>query len=261
MNTASIGRVASKVALVTGGASGIGRATALLLAREGARVAIGDHDPAAGDAAVAALRDTGAEALFVLLDVRREADWDRAVSTVVGAWGRLDVLVNNAGIGHAAAILDTSLEDWRRVMAVNMESVFLGTRAAMRVMPATGGGSIVNLSSIAGLIGAPLMGAYAASKGGVRLFSKVAALECAQAGLNIRVNSVHPAFIDTPLVRGHVAHTADPEKTRRYLERFQPIGRMGRPEEIAEGILYLASDASSFVTGSELVIDGGVTAA
>jgi NAD(P)-dependent dehydrogenase (short-subunit alcohol dehydrogenase family) len=171
------------------------------------------------------------------------------------------VLVNNAGIGHAATILDTSLADWRRVMAVNMEGVFLGTRAAMRVMPATGGGSIVNLSSIAGLIGAPLMGAYAASKGGVRLFSKVAALECAQAGLNIRVNSVHPAFIDTPLVRAHVDHTAEPEKTRRHLERFQPIGRMGRAEDIAEGNLALASDASSFVTGSELVIDGGLTAA
>ena len=248
------------MAWITGGGSGIGRATALLMAREGAKVAVADLDGAQAEETAALVRAAGGTAIALAQDVTDEDGWDVALATIVQAFGRLDVLVNNAGVGLTMPVTETTLKGWRRVMAVNTDAVFLGTRTAMRAMRETGGGSIVNISSIYGIVVAANVGAYAASKGAVRLFTKVAAVEAAQAGWNIRVNSVHPAFIDTPMVRRHTDLSADPEQSRQKVAQAHPMGRLGRPEEIAEGILYLASDASSFMTGSELVIDGGYTA-
>ena len=254
-----VGRVQDKVALVTGGASGIGRATCLLLAHEGAKVAVADLDLSGAEAVAADIRGRGGPSLALPLDVVEEADWQRVVAAVVDAWGDLDILVNSAGIGAAKPILDTSLADWRRMMAINLDGVFLGTKAGIAVMRQRGG-SIVNLSSVLGIVGRAGSAAYSASKGGVRLFSKSAALECAANGWNIRVNSVHPGYIATPMVESHLARAADPAAARRGVEQYHPVRRLGRAEEIAEGILYLASDAASFTTGSELVIDGALTA-
>lgn len=255
------GRVEGKIIVVTGAASGLGRAGARRLAEEGARVVLADRDGKGAEAAAAEIAGAGGSAIFESHDVTREAEWERLVGTVVDRFGRLDVLVNNAGVAIGKPLLATSLEEWRALHAVNMEGVFLGTKAAVAAMIPGGGGSIVNVSSVAGLIGAPMMSAYCASKGGVRLFTKAVAMECAQMKWNIRVNSIHPAFVWTPMVQRHAAEMGDVERTRAWLERLQPIGRMGEPREIADGMLFLASDESSFVTGSELVIDGGLTAA
>jgi NAD(P)-dependent dehydrogenase (short-subunit alcohol dehydrogenase family) len=258
------GRVQDKVALITGAASGIGAATARLLAREGARLALADLDAARGEAVAAAIRAGGAEALFLEHDVTDEAAWERVIAATLARFGRLDVLVNNAGIGGPARPPDEQgLEDWRRVMAVNLDGVFLGTKHAIRAMKRNRpkpGGSIVNLSSILGLVGGTRSGAYTASKGGVRLYTKSAALACAREGNGVRVNSVHPGYIWTPLVEHAFAQLEDPEEMRRKTEALHPIGRLGEPEDIAYGILYLASDEAKFVTGAELVIDGGYTA-
>jgi len=265
-------RVAGKVAIVTGGASGLGRASAMALAREGAAVVVTDLDTAGGEATVAAVREAGGMASFAEHDVGDEAQWSRVVEATRAAHGRLDVVVNNAGIGVTNALLDITLGEWRRVMRVNLDGVFLGTRAAVQAMRATdpgpnetGGGSIINISSILGLVGAPDAAAYAASKGGVRLFTKAAALECAAKGWKIRINSIHPGYIWTPMVQSGVkrralrANTAE-DAVRDYLLAQHPIGRLGRPGDIANGVVFLASDESSFMTGAELVIDGGYTA-
>ena len=243
---ARMGRVEGKVCLVTGGASGIGAATAALLAREGGVVVRTDRRPADG---------------VVPHDVTREADWERVLDEAAARHGGLDVLVNNAGIGGTGVTVEnTSLEEWRDVLAVNLDGVFLGVRHGIRAMRRTGrGGSIVNVSSILGLVGLPLSGAYSASKGGVRLLTKTAALEMAAAKTGIRVNSVHPGFIRTPLVESRLAGPKGEVMTKR-IQRTQPTGEMGAPDDVAEAILYLASDASKFVTGSELVVDGGATA-
>jgi NAD(P)-dependent dehydrogenase (short-subunit alcohol dehydrogenase family) len=254
MEAARPGRLAGKTALITGAASGIGRATAKLFRAEGAKVAATDRNEAG-------LQDLKPDVDLVLLqDVTDEARWRQVVDATVAAFGRLDILVNSAGIGTKGNIETETLADWRRVHAVNAEGTFLGCREAVRAMKETGGGSIVNLSSVAGIIGDAQTIAYCASKGAVRLLTKSAALHCGRSGYKIRVNSVHPSFADTPMVQGLIASSRNPERTREGLARAAPLGRLGRAEEVAAAILYLASDESAFTTGTELIVDGGLTA-
>jgi NAD(P)-dependent dehydrogenase (short-subunit alcohol dehydrogenase family) len=224
------------------------------MAREGAAVVLGDVLEEEGRQTEAEIAEAGGRALFVPLDVTCEEDWLRVVQAAVASYGKLDVLVNNAGISNRARLEETSIEAWDRVMAVNAKGVFLGTKAAIPAMRKAGGGSIVNISSIYGLVGSEGSGAYHASKGAVRLFTKATAIQ--YAGDGIRANSVHPGFVDTPLT---AQFHALPGVRENRLSRT-PLGRLAGPEDIAPGILYLASDESSFVTGSELVIDGGMTA-
>jgi 3(or 17)beta-hydroxysteroid dehydrogenase len=248
------GRLAGKTALITGAASGIGRATAALFHAEGAKVAATDRNEAG-------LEGAKPFADIVLpQDVTDEARWRQVVDSAVAAFGRLDILVNSAGIGTKGNVETETLADWRRTQAVNVEGTFLGCREAVRVMKETGGGSIVNLSSVAGLIGDAQTIAYCASKGAVRLLTKSAALHCGRSGYKIRVNSVHPSFADTPMVQELIASSKNPERTREGLARAAPLGRLGRAEEVAAAILYLASDESAFTTGAEIVVDGGLTA-
>jgi len=255
------GRVLGKVVLVTGGASGIGLASAEACAREGAVAIISDLNVASGEAAARRLTDEGCKVEFLQQDATSEADWQRVVDEIVRRHGRLDVLVNNAGIAAIAPLEQETLEGWRRTQAVNMEGVFLGTREAVRVMKGHGG-SIINISSIEGLIGEPLLPAYNASKGGVRIFSKSAALYCAQEGYGIRVNSVHPGYIMTPLMIDALASMPPDQAATLQQDLMQriPLARPGEPREVAAVVLFLASDESSYVTGAELVVDGGYTA-
>jgi 3(or 17)beta-hydroxysteroid dehydrogenase len=252
-----MGRVDGKVAIVTGAASGIGRACARRLAAEGARVVATDRDEARGAAVGAEL---GAPHAFRALDVTDETAWARVVDETVAAHGRLDVLVNAAGIGIVADIERATLKEWRLVNAVNGDGVFLGCRAAFGPMKASGGGSIVNISSVAGLVGDADLAAYCASKGAVRLLTKSVALHGARRGANIRCNSVHPGFIDTPMVDGLAHAYDDPAKARERLAGANPMKRIGEVDDVAYLVLYLASDESKFVTGAELVVDGGATA-
>ena len=239
-----------RVALVTGGASGIGRATVERLARDGLHVVVSDIDPAGEQVAAAA-----DGALFVAHDVADEAAWERAIGAVLQAHGRLDVLVNNAGVSLVMPVTDTTLAQWRGLMAINVDGVFLGTKHGLLAMRRHGeGGAIVNVSSASGLVGGPLASAYCASKGAVRLFTKSVALECAAEG--IRVNSVHPGAVRTPIWGKAGIGRADEDA----IAASSPLGRMAEPEEVADAIAYLASDAARFMTGSELVIDGGYTA-
>ena len=248
------GRVAGKVALVSGGARGIGAATAKLLAQEGASVVIADVLEDDGRATEAQISESGGRATFMRLDVTDEANWNRVIEATVATYGKLDVVVNNAGISGRTTVHETLEETWDRVMAVNGKGVFLGTKLAIPELRKVGGGSIINISSIYGIVGSETSTPYHASKGAVRIFTKAAAIQ--YAGEGIRVNSVHPGFVDSPMTAA--AH-AVPEVHDLRVGRT-PLGRMGTPEDIAAGILYLASDESSFVTGSELVIDGGMTA-
>ena len=197
---------------------------------------------------------------FCAQDVTDETRWRQVVDAVVAAFGRLDILVNSAGIAFKGNIETATLDDWRKTHAVNVEGTFLGCREAIRAMKETGGGSIVNLSSVAGIIGDAQSAAYCASKGAVRLLTKSAALHCGRAGYNIRLNSVHPSFADTAMVQELIASSKNPERVREGLARAAPMGRMGRAEEVASTILFLASDESSFTTGAEIVVDGGLTA-
>ncbi|BBK31316.1 NAD(P)-dependent dehydrogenase (short-subunit alcohol dehydrogenase family) [Stella humosa] len=249
------GRVAGKVALVTGAGGGLGRAFCRALAGEGAQVVATDRDLAA---AAATADECGGLALA--LDVTDEAAWIATMAEVARRLGRLDVLVNNAGIAILNTIEDTTIEEWRLTMGVNLDGVFLGCKHGIGLMKATGG-SIINLSSVSGLVGGHNLAAYNASKGGVRLLTKSVALHCARAGYGIRCNSVHPSFVNTPMVDGMLAGAPDPEGTRRRLARQIPLGRMGETDDIAPLVVYLASDESRFVTGSEMVVDGGLTAA
>ena len=254
-----MGRVANKVAIVTGGAKGIGRETALLLAREGAKVAVTDIDEVAGTKVADEIRKAGGDAVFYFHDVTNEGQWEKVVADTVKKFGGLNILVNNAGIGVPANVEEETLEGWRKTTAINLDGVFLGVKHAVRAMK-SGKGSIVNISSIEGMVGKSDIPAYNASKGGVRIFTKSAALYCAEQGYKIRVNSVHPGFIWTPLVEQYFNDVGDVEELKQQTAALHPIGRMGDPIDIAYGILYLASDESSFVTGSELVIDGGFIA-
>ena len=250
-------RLEGKVALISGGARGLGEAQARLFAREGAKVVIGDILEKDAMKVVSNINDEGGEALFVKLDVTREEDWRTITDAAIDRFGQLDILVNNAGIGGEAgvSIEDMSEEMWDVVMAVNAKGVFFGTKLAIPEMLKTGGGSIVNISSQIGLVGSDTSNlAYMASKGAVHIFTKAVALRYATRG--IRVNSVHPGPVQTPmLAEGFV----DEQRKRNVISRI-PMGRVGRPEEVAYGVLFLASDEASFVTGTGLVIDGGYIA-
>ncbi len=258
-----MGRVEGKVALITGGARGLGEATGRLMAQEGATVILTDVLDAEGEAVAKDITSNGGKASYLHQDVTDEAAWADITGQVVAEHGRLDILVNNAGIALDATVEDTTLEGWRRVNSINSEAVFLGTREAIRVMKDQDprGGSIVNISSIAGLVGIDNLAAYNASKGAVRLFTKSAALHVAKAGYGIRVNSVHPSYTWTPMVQELGDNTGDRDAFYQALAAIHPLGRPGEPMDIAYGVLYLASDEASWVTGSELVIDGGITAA
>ena len=255
-----MGRVEGKVALVTGGRRGLGEASAVLLGREGAKVAITDRKADGADAVLNRISAAGGKAIFIQQDVAKEEDWRRTLDDVLKQFGRLDILVNNAGVGAGKNVEELTLDEWRWVMSVNLDGVFLGTKYAIGAMKKSGGGSIINMSSIEGMVGDRRLAAYDASKGGVRIFTKSAALHCAKAGYNIRVNSLHPGFIDTPMVTGFVKAQGDAAAARKELEQLHPIGHLGEPDDVAYAVLYLASDESKFVTGSELVVDGGFTA-
>jgi len=254
--------VAGKVALVSGAATGIGQSISERLAAEGARVAVADIDAARGASVAEGLSKAGGEAIFVSLDVTEEESWEKCIGAIESEFGRLDILVNNAGIAIIESVDKMSFEDWRAVMAVNIDGVFLGTKHAVPAMRRAGGGSIVNISSILGITGLEKVSAYCASKGAVRLFSKAVALECGRDGSGIRVNSIHPGYIHTAMMEDTCKRDyGDIPTGLAELGKLHPIGRVGEPEEIAAGVLYLASDESKFVTGSELAIDGGYTAA
>ncbi len=255
-----MGRVEGKVAIVTGGSLGIGRATCLLLAKEGARVAVTDILDKEGREVVDEIKNAGGVAEFWHLDTTKEEEVKRVFADVAKEFGKIDVLVNNAGIaGVNKPTHEIAEEEWDKVMNVNVKGVFFCTKHAIPYMKKAGGGSIINLSSIYGLVSAPDIPPYHASKGAVRLMSKTDALLYAKN--NIRVNSVHPGYIWTPLVEDLGRRSPQGvEAFRKQLDALHPIGHVGEPNDIAYGILYLASDESKFVTGSELVIDGGYTA-
>ena len=251
------GRVDGKIALVTGGGSGIGRATALTFAREGAAVVVTDLREESAAETAAMIAEAGGKARAMAQDVTDEAEWQAVFASLRANEGRLDILFNNAGVGNGGVMLaETTLDHWRHVNAANVEGVFLGTKYGIELMAESGGGSIVNVSSIYGKVGAVGSVAYNASKGAVCLLTKGAALECGKAGNGVRVNSVHPGFIET----GMTAERFKDNAVRDWMIGRTPIGRSGVPQDIANGVLYLASDESSFVTGAELVIDGGFTA-
>ncbi len=266
------GRLHRKVALVTGAASGIGAACARLMAAAGARVVCTDVDEAGAGALARSIEAAGGHALALTHDVTDEAAWERVMASTVSHFGALHVLVNNAGIASAGGggpIEQKSLAHWRRTIEVDLDSVFLGCKHGIRTIRQStlegGSGSIINVSSIAGLIGLPNASDYCAAKAGVRLLTKTAALECAQAGYPIRVNSVHPGYVDTPLVQGALERRAanagvTADEARLLLQGLHPIGRLGQVEEIAQAVVFLASDEASFTTGSEMVVDGGYTA-
>jgi NAD(P)-dependent dehydrogenase (short-subunit alcohol dehydrogenase family) len=250
-----MGRLDGKVALISGGARGQGATEARMMAHEGAKVVFGDLLDAEGRQVEAALRAAGGDATYVHLDVTSEDSWRAAVETAERTYGKLNVLVNNAGIYIRKRIEETTEDDLEQIMAVNVKGVFLGVKHAIPAMRRAGGGSIINISSTAGLVGNPYGSpSYTATKGAVRLFTKSTALQHAQD--NIRCNSVHPGPIDTAMLD----QAMGPASERQERLSRVPLGHVGRPEDIAYGVIYLASDESSFVTGSELVIDGGSTA-
>jgi len=255
-----MGRVDGKVCLVTGAAMGLGRAAALLLAQEGAKVVVTDINEEQGRDTVAEIIKSGGGARFFLHDVADLKRWREVIDATLEEFGRLDVLVNNAGIAIAANVEKTTLEEWRQTMAVNLDGVFFGTQQAIRVMKETGGGSIINLSSIDGIIGEADLAAYCASKGGVRTFTKAAAVHCGESGYGIRVNSIHPGYIVTAQHVSYLKALGTYEAENEKARRRHPIGYLGEPNDVAYGVLYLASDESKFVTGSEFVIDGGYIA-
>ena len=249
-------RLEGKVAFISGGARGMGAVEAILFAGEGASVAIGDVLEEEGRKVVEQISETGGRAIFVHLNVTSESQWDAAIAATVREFGKLDVLVNNAGIGATSTrIEDTTVENWDRVMEINAKGVFLGTKAAIPEMRRAGGGSIINISSQMGLVGTDISTPqYQASKGAVRIFTKSTAIQ--YAGEGIRANSVHPGPINTPMTESSRGDAANYEL---MLSRV-PLGRYGESDEVAYGVLFLASDEASFMTGSELVIDGGWTA-
>ena len=258
------GRVEGKVALITGGASGIGRGCAERLAEEGAVAVVTDLQDDMGAEAVAAIEKAGGKAWYLHHDVTREAEWESVIAEIKARHGRLDILVNNAGIGIGGSILEMTLADWQRQTAVNLDGVFLGVKHGIPLMRASGeGGSIINMSSVAGLKGSAMLAGYCATKGGVRLFSKAIAMECANAKDGIRVNSVHPGLIETPIwltVGQAVNPLANaPPDLDAMSALAVPLGVKGWPLDIANGVLWLASAESRYVTGQELVIDGGLT--
>ena len=259
-----MGRLNGKVALVTGGASGIGRGASERLAEEGAIVVLTDLQDQMGAEVVAGIQKAGGKAEFLHHDVTDEAAWESVISQTRAHHGRLDILVNNAGIGIGGSILEMTLANWRRQTAVNLDGVFLGVKHGIPLMRVSGeGGSIINISSVAGLKGSAGLAGYCATKGGVRLFTKAVAMECANAKDGIRVNSVHPGLIETPIwiTVGEAVNPGSnaPVDLDAMSALSVPLGMKGVPLDIANGILWLASDESRYVTGQELVIDGGLT--
>ena len=258
------GRVEGKVALVTGAANGIGREAAIVLAREGATIVATDLQDEKGDDLVRQLRDGGSDAEYYHHDVTREAPWQEVIVKVRTRFGRLDVLVNNAGIGLSGPVTEMSFDDWQRQVAVNLNGVFLGVKHSLPLMRQGGGGSIINVSSIAGIRASANASGYCATQGGVRLFTKSVALECAAAKDGVRANSLHPGITETAIWDTLIGTSDDGSNTRprgptldKLTERTVPLGYKAMPEDIANGILWLASDESRYVTGAELVIDGG----
>lgn len=257
--------LSGKHVIITGAASGIGRATAELMIRAGAAVVIADIDDARGSELADQLQAKGGKAIFVLHDVASEESWQQTISHTLSVYGRLDVLVNNAAVSLNTSIVDTPLDDWRWVMGINLDGVFLGMKHAIPVMRKTGG-SIVNVSSALGIVGRLMSGALSASKAGVRLLTKTAALECAARKYNVRVNSIHPGGVETEFWENRNwwpdrdSAKRNANAGRAAILRDTPMGRLGTPDEVAKAIIFLASDDSSFVNGSELVIDGGYTA-
>jgi len=254
-------RIAGKVAIVTGAAAGIGQSIALKLAKEGAKVCISDVDTDGGLECVNEIKSMGGLASFIAHDVGNEIQWNELINFTLEQYGGLDILVNNAGIAFAASIENTTTEEWRKIVSVNIDSVFFGCKLGISAMRKSGGGSIVNISSILGIVGTPYQAAYSATKGAVRMFTKSVALECAKAGWNIRVNSIHPAYIRTPLVERYAETFGSLENGLKELGNLHPVGRIGEADEVANAVLYLVSDDSRFVTGTELIIDGGYSAA
>ena len=262
-------RLDGRTALVSGGARGIGAHIALTLARAGAGILVTDVLEDVGRDIVEKIKAAGGKAAFQLHDVTDERQWEAAVQAAAAQFGGLDIVVNNAGIETAALLANCTVEDFRRVMDVNVLGVFLGVKHAIRTMapPAGKGGVIINMSSVAGLIGTTGHAAYHASKGAVRLLTKAAAVECAQLGMGIRVNSVHPAIVATDMGTNFVQHFVDLGLAPDYgsaeaaIKAAHPIGHFGQPADVANAVLYLASDAAKWTTGTELVLDGGYTAA
>lgn len=247
-----------KSALVTGGASGIGLASVEALAKAGANVFLTDINQEAANAAAEACLSLAGEVFPYQQDVTDPEAWKKIFEEASAKIGQVDILVNNAGIFEVGTVEDVNLETWRRILSVNLDSVFLGTQTAIKHMKEHGGGSIVNIASIDGLVGHPLKAAYNASKGGVKQFTKSAALYCARMNYNIRINSLCPGYTMTPLVANAIPHA--PDGLPEIIAADTPMGRFGSPEEIAKGVLFLASDNSSFMTGAELTLDGGYTA-
>ena len=255
-----MGRVEGKSALVTGAASGLGAATATMLAAEGAQVLLADIDADGAEAMAASINARfPRRAVAAHQDVTSEGGWREALDAAVTRFGGLHILVNNAGIGALGSVEDETLDNWRRVHAVDLDSVFLGCKHAIPVMSESGGGSIINMSSISGIIAGHNLAAYNSAKAAVRHLSKSVALHCARAGNGIRCNSVHPSFIDTPILDGLSGRSGRQQAVDK-LARQIPLGRIGKPDDIAYAVLYLASDESAFVTGAELVVDGGISA-
>lgn len=264
-------RVDGKIAIVTGGARGLGAASAKRLAEGGAQVVVTDLREELGAKTVAEINEAGGSAIFLSHDTASEQQWIEVVAKTTDHFGGVDVLLNNAGIGTGSRIDKMELKDWQHMMSINLEGVFLGMKHCIppmreRASKWEGGGSIINVSSIMGFIGAPGSTAYCASKGGVRIATKAAALECGQLGFNIRVNSIHPGYMETEGLQSALRAIAKGggddarEAARQDMLNATPIGRLGKPKDIANGVLFLASDDSSFITGTELVIDGGALA-
>ncbi len=247
-------RLEGKVALISGGSRGQGATEAELFVKEGAKVVIADILEPEGNAVAAQIREGGGDASFIRLDVTSEDDWRDAVEFTLNTYGRLDILINNAAIYKRTPIVQTELDEWNQIMDINSTGVFLGTKHSVPAMQKSGGGSIINISSTAGLVGSERGSAYGASKGSVRLFTKYTAIQ--HAGDGIRSNSIHPGPIDTEMIKENISTPED----RAESEARVPLGRIGTVMDVAYGALFLASDESSFMTGAELVIDGGVTA-
>lgn len=255
-------RVDGKVALVTGAAGGIGQAIARRLGQEGARLVVSDLDPQAGAAVAGTLTREGLDATFVAHDVADEASWAAATRAAQQAYGRLDILVNNAGTGSMAprGIEEVSFEEWRRVMRVNLDGVFLGMKAAVLAMKDSGGGAIVNIGSVAGYIGTRGGPAYGTSKGALRTLTRQVATSCARNGYRIRVNCIHPCYVWSSMSEKIAASLAPGGNDRETLANLHPFKRVGEPDDVAWGVVYLASDEANLITGTDLVMDGGLLA-
>lgn len=246
-----MGRLANKVAVITGAAGGMGKADALLFVKEGAKVAITDLQEDKLKDVVAEIEALGGEAIGIKHNVASEEDWVRVVDETIKKFGKIDILVNNAGISNATPFMDMTVEGWEKTMTINVTSIFLGQKYVIPHMIEAGGGSIINISSIAGLTGGSGAGPYTASKGAVRMLTKATAVDFAKH--NIRCNSVHPGFIETPMT----VDMFKDEKMAQWFQSMTPLPRLGKAEDIANGVLFLASDESSYITGVELPIDGG----